>query len=53
MMDRISAHVGEDDEAVASAGARFAEHVKGLGIVTSFVSCSLATTGTGPRNSAT
>lgn len=52
-MERISAQVGEGDEAVASAGARFAESVNGLGVVTSLASCSLATTGTGPRNSAT
>lgn len=54
MMDRISAQVGVDDEAVvASAGARVAESVNGLGVVMSFASCSLASTGTGPRNSET
>lgn len=53
MIDRISAHDGVDDEAVASGGARLAEHVNGLGVVTSLASCSLAITGTGPMNSAT
>lgn len=53
MMERISAQVGEDEVAVASAGALCAEHVNGLGVVISLASCSLATTGTGPRNSET
>lgn len=53
MMERISAQVGEDDVAVASAGALCAEQVNGLGVVMSLASCSLATTGTGPRNSET
>lgn len=54
MMDPISAHDGVVEEAVTRVGgARFAETVKGLGMVTSFASCALATTGTGPMNSET
>lgn len=54
VMAFISIHVGVVDEDVATAGgARFAERVKGAGVLINFASCSLGKTGTGPSSSET
>lgn len=54
VMAFISIHVGVVDEDVATAGgARFAERVKGAGVLINLASCSLGKTGAGPSSSET